>query len=118
MPPSTPTAPVTDSPYRDVDWDALERERELEEDIHGPNRVLASPKTSLVKAVGGPFDGMDLNVPPGGNQVLLPAAYGDGDMRGMVIYKRDGGVMQYLGQPEQIPDDEDGDSGTRPTLLV
>lgn len=108
--------------YRDIDWDALAAAEAIEREEH-PDlfKVISSPPTTLVKAIGGPFDGMELNVPPGGSEVLLPAAYGDGDMKGKVIYRRiytaDGSIMKYMGQPEQRLDEEDGDDGVPPQLL-
>jgi hypothetical protein len=100
------------SPYRDIDWDAMAEEEEkalLDPKEAARQAALPKSRTLLLKAEGGPFDGMELNVPPGGSEVVLPAAYGDGDMKGKVIYRRKGNVMEYIGQPEQIPDDEDDD---------
>ena len=102
-----------DSPYRisQEDWDAMAAADDKWEatpagQLHMTK--VSKSRTMLIRAEGGPFDGMDLNVPPGGSEVVLPAAYGDGDMKGKVIYHRKGNVMVYVGQPEQIPDDEDG----------
>ena len=105
------------SPYRDIDYDAMAADEDayLEANPKQQERMLSlmRSRTTLLKAVGGPFDGMDLNVPPGGSEVALPAAYGDGDMKGLVIYRRgydaetQQTVMVYAGQPEQIPDEED-----------
>ena len=101
---------IKDSPYRDIDWDAMdaaENQALLDPKEAARQAALPRSRTTLIRAEGGPFDGMDLNVPPGGSEVVLPAAYGDGDMKGKVIYRRKGNVMEYVGQPEQIPDDED-----------
>ena len=67
--------------------------------------------TTLMKAVGGPYDGVTINVPPGGTSVAMPSAFGSGDLRGSSIYERyitDEGVtvMLYVGQGEGKDDDE------------
>ncbi len=72
---------------------------------------VAGSVTTLMKAVGGPYDGMPINVPPGGTSVAMPSAFGAGDLHGSSIYERyitDEGitVMRYVGQGNQT-DEED-----------
>ncbi len=67
-------------------------------------------KLTTLLAEGGPYHGMELNLPPNGSQVVLPGAFGAGDYHGPVIYEREsrpgGDRMVFVGQPEQ-PDPED-----------
>lgn len=96
----------------------LERYRRLSEEWVDPEKerpnyaaeVLGRSKVEALRAEGGPFDGVELSAPPGASQVILPAAFGDGDMRGKVIYERRGDRMVYVGQPDQTDEahtDED-----------
>ena len=102
-----------ESPYtRPVDWDREDREYEayLQTD-DGKKVVQGGAHTLLLQAVGGPYDGMPINVPPGGTSVAMPSAFGAGDMHGSSIYERyitDEGitVMLYVGQGEQTDDEE------------
>lgn len=76
--------------------------------------VLGQCGIESVVAEGGPYDGLQLTVPPGGMQVLLPAAYANPQMAGKVIYERRDGKMVYVGQPDQTDaahTDEDEDGG-------
>lgn len=79
--------------------------------------VLGGAKIRRIPAVDGPFDGVDLTVPPNASQVILPAAFGDGDMKGRVIYELRDGVMVYVGQPDQT-DPAHTDDEERPTLVL
>lgn len=110
----SPGDPGDVSPYRAPQgyWDAMAKADEAWEASPGAQAAIAKMakgRTTLLRAEGGPFDGMDLNVPPGGSEAILPAAYGDGDMKGKVLYRRVGDRMIYVGPTEQIPDDEDDD---------
>lgn len=119
-------ADAVDSPYESIDWDELARrdaeyeatrtpKQKAEDDAH----ILGQSRINSVRAVGGPFDGMPLTVPPGATEVIMPAAYGkDPSMRGKVFYRRRAllhpagtYVWEYAGQgdfTEQLPlDDED-----------
>lgn len=84
-------------------------------DPNQEQKILGSAKIQNLVAEGGPFDGEELTLPPGGSIVILPAAFGKtGDMQGKVIYERRGSKMVYVGQPDQTDEDhtdedEDGD---------
>ena len=106
------------NPYRDMgtdaQWDA--EARAYDEYLKTPEgrRVhVAGSVTSLVTAVGGPYDGMNINVPPGGDEVSLPSAFGDGDLHGSSIYKRHVDLltgdttMVYVGQSAHTDDEDD-----------
>jgi hypothetical protein len=93
------------------DWDEEERTYNHYLLQHGDAVSVSGAVTTLMKAVGGPFDGMPINVPPGGTSVAMPSAFGAGDMHGSSIYERyitDEGitVMLYVGQGEQTDDEE------------
>ena len=93
------------------DWDQEERVYNSYLLTHGDAVAVSGAVTTLMKAVGGPYDGMPINVPPGGTSVAMPSAFGAGDMHGSSIYERyitDEGitVMLYVGQGEQTDDEE------------
>lgn len=114
-------------------WEAYERaSKEWEDpDVTGANTItekdgstrssiLAKSQINRIKAEGGPFDGEELSVPPGGVEVVLPAAFGKtGDMRGKVIYQRQGDVMVYVGQPDQTDEEhtDEEEEDERPHLI-
>ena len=93
------------------DWDQEERVYNSYLLTHGDAVAVSGAVTTLMKAVGGPYDGMPINVPPGGTSVAMPSAFGAGDLHGSSIYERyitDEGVtvMLYVGQGEGKDDDE------------
>ena len=93
------------------DWDQEERVYNSYLLQHGDTVAVSGAVTTLMKAVGGPYDGMPINVPPGGTSVAMPSAFGAGDLHGSSIYERyitDEGitVMLYVGQGEGKDDDE------------
>ena len=99
----------------EVDWDAEEREYEKYlQTPDGKKVVQGGSTTTLLKAVGGPFDGEMINVPPGGTEVSMPSAFGQGDLVGSSIYRRAVNLadastyMEYVGQSvhEDPPDEE------------
>ena len=99
----------------EVDWDAEEREYEAYlKTPDGKKVVQGGSTTTLFKAVGGPFDGEMINVPPGGTEVSMPSAFGQGDLVGSSIYRRAVNLadastyMEYVGQSvhEDPPDEE------------
>lgn len=63
--------------------------------------LLGNESIERIMAEGGPYDGVELAVPPKGKQLLLPAAYADPTWVGKVIYERQGDRMVYVGQPDQ-----------------
>ena len=100
-------------PNYDLDFDVAERDYErylATEDGRKVSRGGAA--TTLMKAIGGPYDGETINVPPGGTSVAMPSAFGTScDLKGSSIYERyitDEGitVMLYVGQGEQTDDEE------------
>ena len=100
-------------PNYDLDFDVAERDYErylATEDGRKVSRGGAA--TTLMKAIGGPYDGETINVPPGGTSVAMPSAFGTScDLKGSSIYERyitDEGVtvMLYVGQGEGKDDDE------------
>jgi len=100
-------------PNYDLDYDAEDREYERYLTTEDGRKVLrGGAATTLMKAVGGPYDGETINVPPGGTSVAMPSAFGTScDLKGSSIYKRyitDEGstVMLYVGQGEQTDDEE------------
>jgi len=104
------------------EWD--EEERVYNSYLLGPAADgvnIGGAETTLMKAVGGPYDGMPINVPPGGTAVAMPSAFGQGDLKGSSLYERyitDEGVtvMRYVGQGNQT-DEEDEPDG-RPKLIL
>ena len=93
------------------DWDEEERVYNCYLLQNGNSVSVGGAVTTLMKAVGGPYDGMPINVPPGGTSVAMPSAFGAGDMHGSSIYERyitDEGVtvMLYVGQGNQTDDEE------------
>ena len=93
------------------DWDQEERVYNSYLLQHGDAVAVSGAVTTLMKAVGGPYDGMPINVPPGGTSVAMPSAFGQGDLKGSSLYERyitDEGitVMLYVGQGEQTDDEE------------
>jgi hypothetical protein len=105
--------PGDGSPYDAVDWDAINDEYEKRV-AEGEVNILGRSKALFLLGEGGPYDGKEITMPPGASEILLPAAFGEGDMHGMVIYRREvrasGDRMVYIGQPEQPdPEDEEDD---------
>ena len=93
------------------DWDEEERVYNRYLLQNGDSVSVRGAVTTLMKAVGGPYDGMPINVPPGGTSVAMPSAFGAGDLHGSSIYERyitDEGVtvMLYVGQGNQTDDEE------------
>lgn len=88
--------------YDAVDWDEQEK-------LHNEQgeRVIGRSRVREFVAEGGPFDGVKLGVPPGGSEIILPAAFGAGDMRGKVIYRREGDRLVYAGQGDYAEQDPD-----------
>lgn len=82
----------------------LDRYRQLSDEWQEPEAqdVRAKAPILTLKAEGGPYDGVPLQVPPKATQVLLPAAFGDGHGAGKVIYAREGDKMVYLGSPSDL----------------
>ena len=110
-----------DSPYKDIgtdaDWDQYSDEYDAYLLTPEGRRVQRGAAiTSLVRAVGGPYDGYEINVPPGGDEVSLPSAFGDGDLHGSSVYKHVVNLvtgettMQYIGQSEHTDDEDDDGS--------
>ena len=102
-----------DRPDYDLDYDAEDRGYEQYLTTEEGRRVLrGGSTTTLMKAVGGPYDGEVINVPPGGTSVAMPSAFGTScDLKGSSIYERyitDEGitVMLYVGQGEGKDDEE------------
>ena len=92
------------------DWDEEERRYSAYLLDNSESVAVGGATTMLMKAVGGPYDGMPINVPPGGSSVAMPSAFGKGDMHGSSLYERyitDAGdtVMLYVGQGDQVDDE-------------
>lgn len=97
-----------------------ERQSELASVLTAEHIVDRGTLQSLA-AEGGPFDGVRLTVAPGVKLVILPAAMGDGGLRGKVVYERRvrGGdeIMAYVGQPNQNDPEHSDDDPPQQLIL-
>jgi hypothetical protein len=101
----------------------MDRYRELSEDWKDPSldpesNIVARGRIESLLAVGGPFDGEPLTVPPGGQEVILPAAYADPKLSGLVRYRREGDRMVYLGPPDQTDEAHTDPEANTPRLVL
>jgi len=97
----------------------LEASREWRDPDDNPKaqKIVGRAQIKRLPAKGGPFDGEELQVPPGGSQVILPSAFGKGaNLHGVSIYERQGQFMVYVGQGDhtvQVEEDDD-----KPKLIL
>lgn len=101
----------------------LQAFRDLSEDWEDPSlspesNIVARGRIESVLAVDGPFDGVELTVPPGGSEVILPAAYADPKLTGLVIYRRVGDRMVFSGTPNQSDADHTDAEDNTPKLIL
>lgn len=98
----------------------LDAYRALSDDYVEPeaSSSVGAGRIERIRAEGGPYDGVDLTVPPGGTAVVLPAAWGDGDLKGKVTYERQGDRMVYVGQTDQTAAIAEELEGRNPRQLI
>ena len=112
-----------------LDADAFERYAAISEEYEDPagtiyedgtsyeDHVLGQVPQRRLVCVDGPFDGSELDVPPGGGEVIINAAFGrKTGLRGPVIYRIeeiDGALrLVFKGQPDQTDENHADDPET------